>query len=68
MPKAHPVGGVGGAEMLNQGITGFFMELLQTAGHNPKLPLNRLGLNSPGMAGGHIKNNLAHIRVTACSA
>jgi hypothetical protein len=68
MPEAHPVGGVGWAEMLNQGITGFFMELLQIAGHNPKLPLNRFGLNPLGMAGGHIKNNLSHIRVTAFSA
>jgi hypothetical protein len=68
MPEAHPVGGVGWAEMLNQGITGFFVELFQIAGHNPKLPLNRLGLNSLGMAGGHIKNYLAHIRVTASSA
>jgi hypothetical protein len=35
MPEAHAVGGVGWAEMLNQGITGFFMELLQIAGHDP---------------------------------
>jgi hypothetical protein len=54
--------------MLNQGIAGFFMELLQIAGHNPKLPLNRLGFKPLGMAWGHIKNNLAHIRVTAFSA
>jgi hypothetical protein len=68
MPKAHPVGGVGGAEMLNQGIPRFFMQLLQAAGHNPKLALYGLGLNPLGMAGGHIKNNLSHIRMTACSA
>jgi hypothetical protein len=68
MPEAHPVGGVGWAEMLNQGITGFFMELLKIAGHNPKLPFNRLCLNPLGMAGRHIKNNLAHIWVTASSA
>ena len=68
MPEAHAVGGVGWAEMLNQGITGFLMELLQAAGHNPKLPLNRLGLNPLGMAGGHIKNNLSHIGMTAFSA
>jgi len=68
MPKAHAVGGVGGAEMLNQGITGFFMELLQAAGHNPQLAFYRLGLNPLGMAGGHIKNNLSHSRVTALSA
>jgi len=68
VPEAHAVGGVGRAEMLNQGIAGFFMELLQIAGHNPKLPLNRLGFNPLGMAWGHIKNNLAHIRMTAFSA
>ena len=68
MPKAHPVGGVGWAEMLNQGITGFFMELLQAGGHNPQLALFLLGLNSLGMGGGHVKNNLSHIRMTACPA
>jgi hypothetical protein len=68
MPKSHAIGGVGWAEVLNQGITGFFMELLQAAGHNPQLTLYRLGLNPLGMAGGHIKNNLSHIRVTAFSA
>jgi hypothetical protein len=68
MPEAHAVGGMGWAEMLNQGIPGFFMELLQIAGHNPKFSLNRLGLNPLGLAGRHIKNNLSHIRVTAFSA
>ena len=68
MPEAHPVGGVGWAKVLNQGITGFFMELLQAAGHNPKLALYGLGLNPLGMARCHIKNNLSHIRMTAFSA
>jgi hypothetical protein len=54
--------------MLNQGITGFFMELLKAAGHNPQLAFYRLGLNPLGMAGVHIKNNLSHIRLTALSA
>jgi hypothetical protein len=68
MPKAHAVGGVGWAEMLNQGIPGFFMELLQAAGHNPQLALYRLGLNPLGMGGGHITNYFSHIHVTAVSA
>ena len=38
------------------------------AGHNPQLALFSLGLNPLGMAGGHIKNNFSHIRMTACSA
>jgi hypothetical protein len=68
MPKAYPVGGVGGAEMLNQGIPRFFMQLLQAAGHNPQFALYRLGFNPLGLARRHIKNNLSHIRMTAVSA
>jgi hypothetical protein len=68
VPEPNPIGGVGRAKMLDQGITGFFMELLQTAGHNPKLAPSGIGLNPLGMAGRHIENNLAHNRVTSFSA
>jgi hypothetical protein len=65
VPEANPVGGVGWAEVLNQGITGFFMELLQAACHNPKLALSRVGFDSQGRARSHIKNNLTHKWVTS---
>jgi hypothetical protein len=51
--------------MLNQGIPGLFMEFFQTAGHNSKLALRRVGFNSHGRARSHVKNNLTHRTVTS---
>jgi hypothetical protein len=60
MAKSNPIGVVGWTQMLNQCITGFFMEFLQTLGLDAELAIRRIGLHPLSKARGYLKNNFTH--------